>query len=917
MANYGTSGDDTRYGTTGDNYISVFSGDDYVNARAGDDTVIGGSGADTINGAEGDDYLSGHSGNDVIEGGDGSDSLNGGSDDDLIYGYYESSSYDEYDEADTIDGEDGNETIYGAGGNDFIEGGSGNDSIYGGEDDDSIYGEGGNDTLYGDEGDDSLNGGDSADTLYGGSENDTLIGGSGNDSLYGEEDDDSLNGGEGADSLNGGEGADYLYGGSGNDTLIGDDGDDTLYGEAGDDLLAGAIGADTLYGDAGYDTLNGGQNNDVINGGEDDDLLNGGLGDDSLIGEDGDDTLNGDAGADTLIGGAGNDVIDGGEDDDTLVATADEYDDFYLLSSGTLENLDSSDSSGDSYTDTFSNIETIQLTGNANDNLFILSADDANLILQGGEGNDTLIGYSDSGSSVVVYDGSAEDYDITFVEENTDASDYSYYFTFGDYFTVEDTNTSDGDEGTDSLNYIDQIQFNGDNSIFSSDGSFTTVYAVSGVTTDGTTSHYVSGADEVQTQYVIDIEGTTGAALDFDTSLLADFINDITLPDQDIENQRLAANLLLDATAGSLGSIPLIGDALSTGLTMQQTYLNYQFDLEQVQAQYDAADAAINEVEYDSSLWGTISTSNRDLVVIEDFQLGSDQIILPSYADVDNLGYSITAGEYENQEGTWIQSNYDGAVSNLAFIVNNYSTKTKTEFTTEVADLLRGSIINTSNGDVNSVTASIDGRVVEEGTYAGDVIQGEYHQDSDYEDNHGSFQFDGEFGDDFLIGNEGNDALYGGFSGDEPTLYSEQYNDSTNLFTYEDDGVDILEGGLGNDTLNGGSGNDYLNGGGYTYDDYGNATDVIDDDAADELTGGLGNDTFVFDTISTGIDEITDFEVLIDNIQIGSDFGATSNDEFSYDDTNGALSFNGQQFATLSNYDSLSGFNINRDIVLV
>ncbi len=78
-----------------------------------------------------------------------------------------------------------------------------------------------------------------------------------------------------------------------------------------------------------------------------------------------------------------------------------------------------------------------------------------------------------------------------------------------------------------------------------------------------------------------------------------------------------------------------------------------------------------------------------------------------------------------------INSNYDGAVTNLAFIVNNYSTKTKTEFTTEVADLLRGSIINTSNGYVDDVTADIDGRVVEEGTYAGDVIKGKYHQDSD------------------------------------------------------------------------------------------------------------------------------------------------------------------------------------------
>lgn len=93
---------------------------------------------------------------------------------------------------------------------------------------------------------------------------------------------------------------------------------------------------------------------------------------------------------------------------------------------------------------------------------------------------------------------------------------------------------------------------------------------------------------------------------------------------------------------------------------------------------------------------------------------------------------------------------------------------------------------------------------------------------------------------------------------------------------------------------------------------------MIADDGTDLLIGGSGNDTFVFNTLSTGIDTIRDFEVLIDQIQINQvEFGATDTNQFSFDNTNGALSFNSQQFATLENFDSLQDFDVNRDILLV
>ncbi|WP_292783534.1 M10 family metallopeptidase C-terminal domain-containing protein [Nostoc sp. NMS9] len=119
-----------------------------------------------------------------------------------------------------------------------------------------------------------------------------------------------------------------------------------------------------------------------------------------------------------------------------------------------------------------------------------------------------------------------------------------------------------------------------------------------------------------------------------------------------------------------------------------------------------------------------------------------------------------------------------------------------------------------------------------------------------------------------LIGTAGNDTIVG--------------NDTNN----------VLDGGAGSDTLVGGYG-----------------TDV--------LTGGAGADKFVFNSKFEGIDIIKDFEWTEgDKIQISkSAFGASSNNQFSYNSTNGNLFFAGDQFATIENKPSF--FSVNLDVVLV
>jgi Ca2+-binding RTX toxin-like protein len=144
-------------------------------------------------------------------------------------------------------------------------------------------------------------------------------------------------GGSGADSLHGSQGSDTLYGGDGNDTLTAYGGGDLLEGGEGDDWLSdahkhfrdvfsvfkGGEGNDTLSASSNAH-LSGGDGNDVLHsggglnmfldGGEGNDTLWGGYFDAPLIGGNGDDAL--------FVGGSdariGLRFAEGGDGDDWL-----------------------------------------------------------------------------------------------------------------------------------------------------------------------------------------------------------------------------------------------------------------------------------------------------------------------------------------------------------------------------------------------------------------------------------------------------------------------------------------------------------------------------------------------------------------------------------------------------------------------
>ena len=115
---------------------------------------------------------------------------------------------------------------------------------------------------------------------------------------------------------------------------------------------------------------------------------------------------------------------------------------------------------------------------------------------------------------------------------------------------------------------------------------------------------------------------------------------------------------------------------------------------------------------------------------------------------------------------------------------------------------------------------------------------------------------------DTLTGNSGNNVLVG------------------------NEGNDILTGGAGNDSLIGGAGDDILTGG--------VGTDI--------LTGNAGADKFVFNSLAERTDQISDFTVNSDLIQVSRvGFGASSLNQFTYNTSTGNLSFGATAFVTLLN----------------
>ncbi|MHC5112573.1 MAG: Ig-like domain-containing protein, partial [Planctomycetota bacterium] len=429
------------------------------NGENGDDTINGGSGDDLLVGEEGADVITGGPGNDTIDGNVYGNTADDRQVDTAVYsgnkdGYQISSTGTGTAQVFTIvdvdpsDGDDGIDTVEDVEVLQFADGSIDlphyiadwtlASTIDGGTDDDVITGSSGDDIINGYAGDDHLVGDNESDTIDGGAGDDILEGGTGEDYLTGGPGDDVIDGNVSANTNDDRLIDTAIFSGNAADYSI------TIAGSGSESVIT-VTDLNTGDGDDGTDTLEDIEVLQFADGPVDlpyyiadwtlASTINGGTNDDVITGSSGADIINGLAGDDHLAGDNEGDTIDGGAGDD-------------LLEGGT-------------------------------------GAD----FLTGGPGDDIIDGNSSANTSddrlvdTAIYSGNKAGYTVTSTGTGTTQ-----------VFTITDIDSSDGDDGTDTLEDIEVLQF--------ADGSIDLPYHIS----DWTLASTINGGSEND-----EIYGSSGA----------------------------------------------------------------------------------------------------------------------------------------------------------------------------------------------------------------------------------------------------------------------------------------------------------------------------------------------------------------------------------------------------------------------
>ncbi len=279
--------------------------------------------------------------------------------------------------------------------------------------------------------------------------------------------DSGATGSTGNDSFSGGSGNDVLSGGNGNDSIRGGAGNDTISGGAGNDTLRGESGNDVINGGAGSDLLDGGEGNDTLAASADGNFTNGwsalNVGSPGFDGTGESVSINGQVRSyDVFEGGAGVDRISLSSGNDALF-----LDDSYSpqpTPGGRIRDIEAIDAGdGNDVVDLTSrnySVGAVTVDGGAGNDILWTSAGNDSVIggtgndrIWTGVGNDTIVG--GAGSDTV--DGSAG------IDTAAFSSSYGGYRLTGipSNFEIVDIDPTNGDTGTDRIQNVEFLDFNG------------------------------------------------------------------------------------------------------------------------------------------------------------------------------------------------------------------------------------------------------------------------------------------------------------------------------------------------------------------------------------------------------------------------------------------------------------------------
>ncbi|MEQ1825436.1 MAG: LamG-like jellyroll fold domain-containing protein, partial [Pirellula sp.] len=314
---------------TGANQIGTVSGIEDVTGGAGSDSITGNNLGNRLIGMDGADTIVSLNGDDILIGDSALITMAGSTIASIRL-------LNEFSNNDTMTAGTGNNWILPGLGNDTVTAGNGNNIVAG--DLVLLTLSGGQVTSI-----QSLNSGiDGNDSITIGTGNDLILAGNGNDSIGAGDGrnvvvadrgsiilanglpttarsfisvlsgTDTINAGTGNDTILAGGNADSILGGAGNNFIVADDGIVTFVAGTADSV---SLTPSTNDGNDSVTTLSG---NDVIYTGNGDNTANAGDGDDDAIGGSGIDLLNGQGGNDFLVGMLGDDTIDGNTGNDVM-----------------------------------------------------------------------------------------------------------------------------------------------------------------------------------------------------------------------------------------------------------------------------------------------------------------------------------------------------------------------------------------------------------------------------------------------------------------------------------------------------------------------------------------------------------------------------------------------------------------------